>query len=153
MQIPVGKGAKGSHKSKQGVVKYIVIGSVKLKSHVGTDRSIAHFYRHVDVYPYFNPSIILAPSLKALTVDASKALFMGGSGKVNLSATLHRLTWVAGQRCYVDVRVKNGASKKVRHRLDCLLPSVCIADCKVSRSKRSTSASSEQRPSSDLGRT
>ena len=114
MQIPVGKGAKGSHKSKQGVVKYIVIGSVKLKSHVGTDRSIAHFYRHVDVYPYFNPSIILAPSAKALIVEASKALFMGGSGKVSLSASLHRLTWVAGQRCYVDVRVKNGASKKVR---------------------------------------
>jgi hypothetical protein len=39
---------------------------------------------------------------------------MGGSGKVNLSAKMHRATWVAGQRCYVDVRVENESSKKVR---------------------------------------
>lgn len=42
---------------------------------------------------------------------------MGGSGKVNLSAKMHRGTWVAGQRCYVDVRVENESSKKVRSRL------------------------------------
>lgn len=38
---------------------------------------------------------------------------MGGSGKVTLEASMHRPTWVAGQRCYVDVEVRNETSKKV----------------------------------------
>jgi hypothetical protein len=113
MHLPVGKGAKGSWKGKAGVVKYIVIGSIKLKSHVGSDRSIAHFYRHVDVFPYLNPSIVLAPAISPLRAETSKALFMGGSGKVYLKASLHRPTWVAGQRCYASLHVKNEASKKV----------------------------------------
>lgn len=136
MQLPVGKGAKGSWRGKAGVVKYIVIGlvaisakiygislltnlactlhsSIKLKSHVGLDRSIAHFYRHIDVYPYLNPSIILAPATKPLHAETSKALFMGGNGKVHLKASLHRSTWVAGQRCYANLHVRNEASKKV----------------------------------------
>lgn len=113
MRLPLGKGAKGGLKCKQGVVKYIVIGSVKLKSHLGTDRSIAHFYRHVDVYPYLEPSVILTPLPTPIMVENSKAIFMGSQGKVKIGASLHRQTWVAGQRCYVDVRVQNGASKKV----------------------------------------
>lgn len=114
MQLPLQRGAKGGLKCKQGIVKYIVIGSVKLKSHLGTDRSIAHFYRHVEVYPYLAPSILLAPSVKSVSVEASKAIFMGGQGKVKVVATLHRSAWVAGQRCYIDVRVHNGTAKKVR---------------------------------------
>lgn len=88
--------------------------SVKLKSKTGSDRSIAHFYRHVDVFPYYNPAIILAPALKPLQAEAAKSLFMGGSGKVSLKASMHRETWVAGQRCYVDVRVENESGKRVR---------------------------------------
>ncbi|KAK9894367.1 hypothetical protein P389DRAFT_95525 [Cystobasidium minutum MCA 4210] len=114
MQLPTGKGAKGSWKGKAGIVKYIVIGSIKLKSHVGLDRSIAHFYRHVDVFPYLNPSIILAPAIKPLHAETSKAMFMGGSGKVHLKASLHRPTWVAGQRCYANIYVKNEAGKKIK---------------------------------------
>jgi hypothetical protein len=87
--------------------------SIKLKSKNGSNRSIAHFYRHVEIFPFFNPAIVLAPSVKPLFAEASKGLFMGGSGKVNLSAKMHRGTWVAGQRCYVDVRVENESSKKV----------------------------------------
>ncbi|GAA5835446.1 hypothetical protein JCM9279_004542 [Rhodotorula babjevae] len=114
MNLPIGKGAKGPWKGKQGVVRYIAIASLKLKSKEGADRSIAHFYRHVEVYPYFNPALTLAPAIKPLTADASKSLFMGGSGKVTLHASLHRETWVAGQRCYVEVRVSNESSKKVK---------------------------------------
>jgi hypothetical protein len=86
---------------------------VKLKSQDGRDRSIAHFYRHVEVFPYLNPAVLLAPALKPLRAEEAKCLFMGGTGKVSLSAEMHRATWVAGQLCYVDIRVENGTSKKV----------------------------------------
>ncbi|GAA6057651.1 hypothetical protein JCM3770_000281 [Rhodotorula araucariae] len=114
MSLPIGKGAKGPWKGKQGVVRYIAIASVKLKGKDGADRSIAHFYRHVEVYPYFNPALALAPSVTPLTAEGSKSLFMGGSGLVTLRARLHRETWVAGQRCYVEVRVENESSKKIK---------------------------------------
>ncbi|GAA6024385.1 hypothetical protein JCM10207_003306 [Rhodosporidiobolus poonsookiae] len=114
MSLPIGKGAKGPWKGKQGVVRYIAIASVKLKSKTGDNRSIAHFYRHLDVYPYFNPAIALAPAVEPLYAEAAKALFMGGNGKVSLKASMHRETWVAGQRCYVDVRVENESSKKIK---------------------------------------
>lgn len=87
---------------------------MKLKSADGSDRSIAHFYRHVEIFPYLNPAAILAPAPKPLLASGSKSLFMGGNGKVTLSARMHRSAWVAGQRCYVDVRVENESSKKVR---------------------------------------
>ena len=127
--LPIGKGAKGGWKGKQGIVRYIVIAyvhhrlarseiddsrsSVKLKSMDGTDRSIAHFYRHIELYPYLNPAIILAPAMKALEASTSKTLFMGGTGLVKLVASIHRSTWVAGQSCYVNVRVENDSTKKV----------------------------------------
>jgi hypothetical protein len=87
--------------------------SIKLKSANGKDRSIAHFYRHVEIFPYFNPAVLLAPALKPLVANAAKGLFMGGSGKVNLSAKMYRANWVAGQRCYVEISVENESSKKV----------------------------------------
>lgn len=91
-----------------------MIGSVKLKSHLGTDRSIAHFYRTVDVFPYLEPTGFLAPSIKPILAENTKAIFMGASGKVQLHASMHRQNWVAGQRCYVDVRICNESSKKVK---------------------------------------
>ncbi|GAA5888157.1 hypothetical protein JCM6882_000303 [Rhodosporidiobolus microsporus] len=126
MSLPVGKGAKGPWKGKQGVVRYIAIASVKLKSKMGSDRSIAHFYRHLDVFPYFNPALILAPAVKPLEAEAAKSLFMGGSGKVSLKASMHRETWVAGQRCYVDVRVENESSKKIKTLTLALIRSTTI---------------------------
>ncbi|KAG0148303.1 hypothetical protein CROQUDRAFT_654998 [Cronartium quercuum f. sp. fusiforme G11] len=114
IRLPVGKGAKGTWKGKQGNVRYIVIGSIKLKSSCGGDRSIAHFYRHVEFYPYFDPIKTLAPSPHGLKVTTSKGLFMAGQGKVHLTAKLHRSIWVAGQRCYVDVHVGNDGSKKIK---------------------------------------
>lgn len=135
----MGEGAKGTWKGKQGTVRYIVIGlvgkkkviskrnksealitrflffyrSIKLKSSSGGDRSIAHFYRHIEVYPYFDPTIALAPSPQPLRMTTSKGLFMGGLGKVDLTAKLHRSTWVAGQLCHVQVHVSNDCNKKV----------------------------------------
>ncbi|GAA6026974.1 hypothetical protein JCM8097_006008 [Rhodosporidiobolus ruineniae] len=114
MSLPVGKGAKGPWKGKQGVVRYIAIASVKLKSKTGTNRSIAHFYRHVDVFPYLNPAVALAPASKPLQAEAAKSLFLGGNGKVTLKASMHRETWVAGQRCYCDVSVINDSHKKIK---------------------------------------
>ncbi|PWN26839.1 hypothetical protein BDZ90DRAFT_193152 [Jaminaea rosea] len=113
MEVPIGKGAKGSYRGKSAHVRYIVIGSVKLKDKHGGNRSIAHFYRHVDLYPYLNPAVVLSSAPRPISAEGEKGLFLGGSGKVKLSASLHRATWVAGQRVYVNVNVANGTSKKI----------------------------------------
>ncbi|UZJ56668.1 hypothetical protein CBS101457_005988 [Exobasidium rhododendri] len=115
LELPVGKGAKGSFRGKHAIVRYIVIGSVKLKSANGSNRSIAHFYRHVDLYPYLNPAVILSSSSRPVQANASKGLFLGGSGKVHLAASLHRSTWVAGQRIYVNIKIDNETNKKVKN--------------------------------------
>lgn len=114
MELPVGKGAKGSYRGKHAIVRYIVIGSVKLKSANGANRSIAHFYRHVELYPYLNPAVVLSSSARPIQASASKGLFLGGTGKVHLSASLHRSTWIAGQRVYVNIKIDNETSKKVK---------------------------------------
>lgn len=113
LELPVSKGAKGSYRGKNAVVRYIVIGSVKLKSASGANRSIAHFYRHIDLFPYLNPAVVLSNAPKPIQATSSKGLFLGGSGKVHLMASLHRNTWVAGQRIYIHVDIQNDTSKKV----------------------------------------
>ncbi|KAJ1023475.1 hypothetical protein NDA16_003092 [Ustilago loliicola] len=113
LEVPVSKGAKGSYRGKNAVVRYIVIGSVKLKSASGANRSIAHFYRHVDLFPYLNPAVVLSSAIKPIQATSSKGLFLGGSGKVHLMASLHRNTWVAGQRVYINVGIQNDTSKKI----------------------------------------
>ncbi|KAL9932699.1 hypothetical protein V8E36_008398 [Tilletia maclaganii] len=115
LDIPIGRGAKGSYRGKTAVVRYIVIGSVKLKGAAGADRSIAHFYRHVELFPYLNPAAVLAAAPKPILSRAEKGLFMGGTGKVLLNASLHRSTWVAGQRVYVNIGVRNETTKKVKN--------------------------------------
>ncbi|PWN53971.1 hypothetical protein IE53DRAFT_71553 [Violaceomyces palustris] len=113
LELPIAKGAKGSYRGKSALVRYIVIGSVKLKSSGNTNRSIAHFYRHVELFPYLNPAIVLSSAPRLIQASASKGLFLGGSGKVKLTASLHRSTWVAGQRVYVNLAVVNETSKKI----------------------------------------
>ena len=113
LEIPIGKGAKGSYRGKHAIIRYIAIASVKLKSGDAANRSIAHFYRHVDLYPYLNPAVVLSSAAKPITATVAKGLFMGGPGKVQLTATLHRGTWVAGQKVYVRIGIKNESSKKV----------------------------------------
>lgn len=114
LRLPIGKGAKGSYKSKAGEVRYIVIGSIKLKARDGSQRSIAHFYRHIDVFPYCDPTSTLRSLDEPLRSSSSKTMFMGGEGKVALTATIHRSNWIAGQQCYIGVEVKNESSKKIK---------------------------------------
>lgn len=88
--------------------------SIKLKDELDSkDRSIAHFYREITVYPLLSPASVLSPAATALTYSASKHLFLGGKGLVVLTATLHRSHWIAGQSCYVHIHVQNGTSKRV----------------------------------------
>ena len=120
--------------------------SVKLKSQEGTDRSIAHFYRHIELYPYLNPAIILAPAMKPLEAFTSKSLFMGGNGLVKLFASIHRSNWVAGQSCYVNLRVENDSTKKVSFFL-IFVRNADAGHC--ARSKRSICPSFERLPPID----
>ncbi|KAG8901856.1 hypothetical protein FRB99_005033 [Tulasnella sp. 403] len=117
MKIPIGGShgvAKGVLQSRSGaVVQYIAMGSVKIKDPTVATTSIAHFYRNIEVHPFLGQSI-LAPSEQPLRTANAQSLFMGGSGKLQLTATLHRHVWVAGQRCYVHVDIKNDTSKKVK---------------------------------------
>lgn len=39
---------------------------------------------------------------------------MLAKNKIKLMATLHRATWIAGQRCYVKVCMINGSKKRIR---------------------------------------
>ncbi|TKY86115.1 hypothetical protein EX895_004940 [Sporisorium graminicola] len=126
LELPVSKGVKGSYRGKNAVVRYIVIGSVKLKSASGANRSIAHFYRHVDLFPYLNPAVVLSSALKPIQASSSKSLFLGGSGKVHLMASLHRNTWVAGQRVYINVGILNETSKKINGMTLALIRTVTL---------------------------
>ncbi|CAO1616287.1 unnamed protein product [Sympodiomycopsis kandeliae] len=126
LEMPIGKGAKGSYRGKNGLVRYIVIGSVKLKNAQGGNRSIAHFYRHIDLFPYLNPAVALSSAPRAIQASAEKGLFMGGSGKLRISASLHRGTWVAGQRAYVNVSVDNQTSKRVKNACFTLIRTVTL---------------------------
>ncbi|KAN0066199.1 hypothetical protein ACQY0O_000293 [Thecaphora frezii] len=126
LDLPIAKGAKGSYRGKNAVVRYIVIGSVKLKSAGGSNRSIAHFYRHIELYPYLNPAVVLSSAPRPIQASTSKGLFLGGSGKVHLTASLHRTTWVAGQRVYVSVAVSNETNKKINSMTLSLIRTVTL---------------------------
>ncbi|KAK0465584.1 immunoglobulin E-set, partial [Desarmillaria tabescens] len=107
-------------------VRYIAMFSIKVKESDTGKRSIAHFYRDCEIWPRLNPSTILAPAPVPLQAHATKSLFMGGSGKVTLSASLHRLYWVAGQQCCVKASVTNHTKKTVKSVTLSLLRSTVI---------------------------
>jgi hypothetical protein len=86
--------------------------SIKIKDTRKNSRSIAHFYRSIDVWPLFDPAIVLAPASTPLYTSTAKSLFLGGHGTVKLTASLHRPTWIAGQRCYVRIFVANDSEKR-----------------------------------------
>lgn len=89
-------------------------------------RSIAHFYRDCEIWPRLNPSVTLAAASRPLQATTSKALLLGGSGKVQLTATLHRLHWVAGQQCVVRVNVSNDTKKTIKSVVLTLIRSTII---------------------------
>ena len=88
--------------------------SIKVLDPVTGKRSIAHFYRNCEIWPRLNPSFVLASTTGPIRATASKTLFMGGNGKVTLTAMLHRLHWIAGQKCFVKVSVVNHTKKTIR---------------------------------------
>ncbi|OSX67333.1 hypothetical protein POSPLADRAFT_1051478 [Postia placenta MAD-698-R-SB12] len=96
-------------------VQYVAMVSIKVKNPKNGKRSIAHFYRHCEIWPRLSPSVVLLPAARPLQSATSKSLSMlGSANKVKLTGLLHRLTWVAGQRCYVTVAVVNETKKTIR---------------------------------------
>lgn len=88
--------------------------SIGLKGKADSTRSIAHFYRQIDLFPYLDPAEMLSSAPKPISASHAKSLFLGGEGKVELTASVHRENWVAGQLCYVTVDIKNESTKKIR---------------------------------------
>lgn len=87
---------------------------MKVKDTETGRRSIAHFYRDCEAWPRLDPSIVLSPSPRPIRAEVSKTLFMGGQGQVHLQASLHRLTWIAGQRCSIHLDVSNSSTKTIK---------------------------------------
>ncbi|KAF9469870.1 hypothetical protein BDZ94DRAFT_1316980 [Collybia nuda] len=118
---------KGAMYTQSGVaVRYIAMVSIKIKELESNNRSIAHFYRDCEIWPRLNPSEILAATTQPLQMSASRGLFRGGNGKVNMVASLYRSHWVAGQRCYVNIAVTNGTKKTIKSLTLALLRSTVI---------------------------
>ncbi|KAG8868072.1 hypothetical protein FRC20_004214 [Serendipita sp. 405] len=114
---PVAKGAYNSRKNGSSI-RYIAMVSIKMKDTIINRRSIAHFYRTIELWPLFDPKVILAPSSSPVYATVSKDLFLGGEGTLKLTASMHRLTWVAGQRCYIKVFIANDTEKRRVHTLN-----------------------------------
>ncbi|EJC98648.1 uncharacterized protein FOMMEDRAFT_149041 [Fomitiporia mediterranea MF3/22] len=118
MKIPListGGKPRGVLNSRSGAtIKYIVIASIKVVDPVSSKRSISHFYRECEVWPSLDPVMTLAPAPDPTLARAAKKLFMGGDGTLALTASLHRITWVAGQPCYVRCRIANETKKNVK---------------------------------------
>ncbi|CAL1695216.1 unnamed protein product [Somion occarium] len=134
MELPVNSPfgcAKGVVNMRSGLtVRYVAMVSIKVKDAESGRRSIAHFYRNCEVWPLLDPKVILAAAPRPLQASTAKSLSMLGGGgsndKVKLTANLHRLHWVAGQRCYVRVLVNNGSKKTVKSLTLCLIRTTTI---------------------------
>ncbi|KIJ66290.1 hypothetical protein HYDPIDRAFT_109282 [Hydnomerulius pinastri MD-312] len=107
--------AKGILSIHSGVaLKYVAMASIKLKDQTTSAQSVAHFYRSCEIWPRLSIDANLSPAPRPLVSEAVKSVFMGGNGKVKLSVKMHRLHWVAGQRCVVHLRVVNESKKVVK---------------------------------------
>ena len=76
--------------------------------------SVAHFYRECEIWPRLDPTTTLQSAPRPIQVTASKSLFMGGPGTIKLTAILHRLHWVSGQRCFVKALVFNDTTRTMK---------------------------------------
>ena len=107
--------AKGKLDIHSGVaLKYFAMASLRLKDPETSAESVAHFYRSCEIWPHLSFDAKLLPAPRPLVSEAARTVFMGGSGKVRLSAAMHRLYWVAGQRCAVHLRVVNESKRTVK---------------------------------------
>ncbi|KAG7099618.1 hypothetical protein E1B28_001446 [Marasmius oreades] len=119
------------------LVRYLVLVSLKVKERETNRRSITHFYRDCEVWPRFNPSSVLCPATEPNQDRISKSLFMGGSGKVTLTAATHRLIWIAGQQCPVKIKIVNHSKKTIKSVTLTLVRSTVIFKCMDSSSDSS----------------
>lgn len=130
MPLPIGGGAKGTYTSPTGKgpnVRYVVVGSVKLHIPTTGKRAIAHFYRPIVVLPYHNPASALAPAQNPIVAHATSGLgwqIGGEKGKVEMQVALGRRNWVAGQRVWCEVAVRNQSRKKINRCTLAVLQSV-----------------------------
>ncbi|EJF66931.1 hypothetical protein DICSQDRAFT_43935, partial [Dichomitus squalens LYAD-421 SS1] len=108
--------AKGTVSIQSGVaLRYIAMISVKVKDSKTSKRSIAHFYRDCQVWPRLQVDGVLASAPRPIQASTARSIsVIGGGNKLKLTAMLHRLTWIAGQRCYVRVRIGNETKKTVK---------------------------------------
>lgn len=107
--------AKGALNIHSGVaLRYFAMVSLRLKDPETSAESVAHFYRSCEIWPRLSFATKLSPAPRPLVSEAAKSVFMGGSGKVRLTAAMHRLYWVAGQRCVIHLRVVNDSKKTVK---------------------------------------
>lgn len=107
--------AKGTLNVHSGVaLMYFAMASLRLKDPETRAESVAHFYRSCEIWPRLSFSEKLSPAPRPLVSEAAKNVFMGGSGKVKLTVAMHRLYWVAGQRCVINMRVINESKKTVK---------------------------------------
>ncbi|KAF7972198.1 hypothetical protein HWV62_18680 [Athelia sp. TMB] len=95
-------------------VRYIAMASFKVKCPATNERSIAHFYRNCEIWPRLEYANLTAPASEPLSAQVSKGIFLGGKGKIILTAELHRLNWFAGQRCYLTFSITNNTKRAVK---------------------------------------
>ncbi|TBU63684.1 hypothetical protein BD310DRAFT_964597 [Dichomitus squalens] len=108
--------AKGTVSIQSGVaLRYIAMISVKVKDSKTSKRSIAHFYRDCQVWPRLQVDGVLASAPRPIQASTARSIsVIGGGNKLKLTAMLHRLTWIAGQRCYVRICIGNETKKTVK---------------------------------------
>ncbi|KAG2350798.1 hypothetical protein BDR05DRAFT_994158 [Suillus weaverae] len=118
MLLPLDGGcgmAKGVLSINSGVaIKYVAMAEIKVKDSATSKEFIAHFYRDCEVWPRLDVVSTLATNSRPLVAEVATRVFMGGPGKIRLSARIHRFYWVAGQSCTVHFRVVNDCKKLVK---------------------------------------
>lgn len=98
--------------------------SFRIKDPISGKKSIAHFYRNCVVWPRLDPSAVLAPTSRPLQL--SDNIQTGKTSEIHLTASLHRLHWVAGQFCHIQLRVFNKSNKALETVTFDLLKTVTV---------------------------
>lgn len=117
LPLPITNFPRGPFRSSQGSIKYILIASLKLFFPTTGKKSIAHFYRHVTIYPFLDVDRVLRNFEAPLEVEREKkvggAWTWGKVGKTEMTVKSARPIWVAGQQCWLDIAIRNDGVKKV----------------------------------------
>lgn len=101
--------------------------SIKVKDAETGKRSIAHFYRQCEVWPYLNPNTVLQSASRPLQASTAKSLaVLGNSSKVRLNAQMHRLYWPAGSRCPIHLHVGNESKKTIKNLVLTLVRTITV---------------------------